>query len=155
MPVLIEFLNAPEDPELKKLLKTWGEKLLKESGLEQAELSVVVTDDETIKELNRRWRSKDKPTDVLSFPQDLPPALLPEDPISVLKTPRSARILGDVVISADTALRQARGLGHPRQEEFKRLLVHGFIHLLGFDHEIDKEQEERFRALEEFLIKRI
>ncbi|MEM6733107.1 MAG: rRNA maturation RNase YbeY [Myxococcota bacterium] len=94
-------------------------------GLDErnSELSVVMTDDETIRELNRVHRGKDKATDVLSFSQ-----------VEGELFPGEKRVLGDVVISLDTAARQAESIGHSLEDEVKRLLVHGVLHLLGHDH---------------------
>jgi probable rRNA maturation factor len=86
-----------------------------------ADLSIVLCDDATIHALNREWRGKDKPTDVLSFSQ-------------VEGERGSASVLGDVVISTDTAARQALDAGLSVDEEIVRLLVHGVLHLLGHDH---------------------
>jgi len=87
-----------------------------------AELSLVLVDDPTIHELNARWRDRDAPTDVLSFPSGGPIGL----PVDVL---------GDVVISVDTARRQAAERGHPLDVELRVLLAHGLAHLLGHDHD--------------------
>ncbi|NPA41903.1 MAG: rRNA maturation RNase YbeY [Aquificae bacterium] len=110
-------------------------RILEALGLENTELSVLITNDEHIRELNRTYRGKDKPTDVLSFP--------------IGEKVGDRLILGDVVISLDTAKRQAQELGHTLEEEVKRLLIHGVIHLLGYDHERGGEEEEKFRKLEE------
>jgi len=88
-----------------------------------AELSILITDDTTIHGLNRQWRGKDRPTDVLSFPQDAEGQ--PEGAV---------RLLGDVVISADTAARQAEESGESLEQAVTRLLIHGVLHLLGHDH---------------------
>lgn len=90
-----------------------------DAGSPDAEVSLLLTDDTEIHTLNREWRSTDKPTDVLSWPQ--------EDPIT----------LGDVAISLDTATRQAAARGWAVEEELALLLVHGILHLLG--HEDDTE----------------
>ncbi|MDQ7082921.1 MAG: rRNA maturation RNase YbeY [Aquificota bacterium] len=87
-----------------------------------------------MRELNREYRGKDRPTDVLSFP----------DGTSIA----GKVLLGDVVISVDTAKRQAQNLGHSLGE-VERLLVHGVIHLLGYDHEPGGEEERKFQELEE------
>jgi probable rRNA maturation factor len=92
-----------------------------------------VTDPE-IQILNRQYRGKDKPTDVLSFP--LADALQPF-------------LLGDVVISVETAARQAQRRGHSLREELQILLVHGILHLLGYDHEISRSEAIRMRRKEE------
>jgi probable rRNA maturation factor len=90
-------------------------------GRVEGELSILVTGDAGIRRLNRRWRGKDRSTDVLSFPLSDPPGAGPA--------------LGDVVISIDTAVR--RGGDHARavRMELDRYLAHGILHLLGFDHE--------------------
>ncbi len=106
--------------------------------LEKVEVSVYLTDDKTIRELNRAYREKDKPTDVLSFP--------------ISEEVGGWTVLGDIVISVDTAKRQAEYMGHPLEEEIKRLLVHGFLHLLGYDHELGKEEEREFFKLEEGIL---
>ena len=89
--------------------------------------------DQTIHELNSQYRNKDKPTDVLSFPlaDDVYPWLL-----------------GDVVISIDTAQRQARRRRHSLREEVLTLLIHGILHLLGYDHEISRSEAIRMHKKE-------
>lgn len=107
----------------------------------QWELSLLLCDDAFIAPLNRQWRSKDGPTDVLSFPQIDPAAGVPVEP----------GLLGDVVISLDTAQRQADELGHPVEQEVRILLVHGVSHLLGHTHH-DTEDTPRMLALEARLL---
>ena len=138
-------------------LKEFAENLLKALNLENAELSLVFTDDKTIQKLNREWRNKDKPTDVLSFPQDFPERELKEEdqPQRVLKevveTCRGCNLLGDIVISVDTAKRQAQSLGWSFENELKRLILHGLVHLLGFDHEKSPTDGRKFREIESYL----
>jgi probable rRNA maturation factor len=112
--------------------------LLRHLGLPGAELSVVLCDDAFIHDLNRTWRGKDAPTDVLSFAmQEGEDGDLNPD------------VLGDLVISLDTAGRQAAELGHPMPRELRVLLVHGLLHLLGYDHEtLDDAVEMRSREAE-------
>lgn len=114
-----------------------AEKILKDSGRSDAELSLLITDDEEIRSLNRDYRGIDHPTDVLSFSQ-----LEGEGPAV-------SNMLGDVVISWETADRQALELQCPLEEEMKRLLVHGILHLLGHDHEEGGEAERLMREMEE------
>lgn len=97
----------------------------------EGELSVLLTDDATIHPLNRDWRGKDRPTDVLSFSQ-----------IEGEAVPGAPLVLGDVIISLETASRQAAERGHSLDREVQILLVHGIVHLLGYDHEEDDEAEE-------------
>jgi probable rRNA maturation factor len=90
------------------------------------ELAVVLAGDRTLRSLNARYRGKDKPTDVLSFPG-----------------PGGEAGLGDVVISLDTAARNARVLGRTLPEEVDVLALHGFLHVLGYDHETDDGTMDR------------
>ena len=84
------------------------------------EVALVLTRDPAVRELNARYRGQDKPTDVLSFPG-----------------PGGSAGLGDVVVSVDTAERNARRLGRTLQRELDVLALHGFLHVLGYDHETD------------------
>ena len=115
-------------------------RLLKHADLADAELSVVVCDDRFIQGLNRQWRQLDTPTDVLSFAMgegedaDLNPD-----------------VLGDVVISMTTAARQASEHGHALDVEVRVLLVHGFLHLLGYDH-VEPDEAVEMREAEGRLL---
>ena len=93
-------------------------------------LSVRITDDEELQSLNLKYRGIDKPTDVLSFPTDF------TDP------DLEGRYLGDVVISHSRAEEQAQWRGHKIEEELQLLIVHGVLHLLGYDHGDKKEKKE-------------
>ena len=105
-------------------------KILSASGCPEAELSVLIVDDEEIRLLNRDYLQRDKPTNVISFPmQEGEGAGL--HPL----------VLGDVVISAETASRDAAEAGIPFESELHFLLIHGILHLLGFDHERGTEEE--------------
>jgi probable rRNA maturation factor len=125
--------------------------LLELLGRAADELSVVLCDDAAIRALNRDWRGKDRATDVLSFPQ-----LADESGAVRLGGTRSSRSqrnvpgenLGDVVISVDTARRQAKAGGWTLEEETNRLLLHGVLHLLGYDHERGGTEAARMRAEE-------
>ena len=111
---------------------------------EDTELSILLTDNEGIRALNRRYLDRDRPTDVLSFPM--------WDFNSELRTPNSELILGDVVISIEKARKQAEELGVTMDEELSRLLVHGILHLFGFDHEKSSKEAQRMKKEEERLI---
>ena len=115
--------------------------LLDESG---AELSVALVDDAEIHRLNRDYRGKDKPTDVLAFAMregahaDVHPGML-----------------GDVVISLDTAARQAAARGAPVADEVRVLLAHGVLHLLGYDHERSPAEARRMFGKQRALLARL
>ena len=91
-----------------------------------AELSIVLTDDAEQQELNRDWRGKDAPTNVLSFPQ-----IEPFSPVIGL--------LGDIVLAHETLEREAADLDKPLEHHFTHLVVHGFLHILGYDHLTEDE----------------
>jgi probable rRNA maturation factor len=124
-----------------KLLSKIAHRALEVLGLSKVELSIALVSDAQIKRLNKLYRNKDKPTDVLSFP--------------IGEKVEDWLILGDIVISVDTAKRQAQELGHSLEEELKRLLVHGLVHLLGYDHELGGEEEKKFFELEEFVLREL
>ncbi len=114
--------------------------MLESLGLRDAELSILLCDDATIRSLNRRYRKKDRATDVLAFPMQEGPG--PE---------ASAGLLGDVVISLPTARRQAAEHDRPIIEEVTFLLAHGLLHLLGYDH-ANRGQEREMKARTEDLL---
>jgi probable rRNA maturation factor len=93
------------------------------------EISLLLTDDKGVRELNRAWRGKDKPTNVLSFPA-------PEQP--VLPGPRH---LGDIALAYDTLAREAEDESKSLADHLSHLVVHGTLHLLGYDHELEAEAE--------------
>ena len=111
----------------------------------QAEISVVIADDETIRELNQRYRGVDAPTDVLSF--DV------ESDGDFVTPPGSARHVGEIVISYPMAARQAERGGDAIDGELAHLLVHGLLHLLGYDHE-SSDEAEAMRQREDALLGR-
>lgn len=115
--------------------------LLAHLGLDPVVLSVVLCTDAFIQPLNADWRGKDAPTDVLSFSQREGEGGREDDPV-----------LGDLVISLDTARRQAEELGHAALDELRVLLVHGLLHLLGHDHELGEAEAEAMEAEEIALL---
>jgi len=109
--------------------------LLAALGKAEAELSLLITDDDHIAELNRDYLGRTGPTNVIAFPMgggDLPD-IEPE-------------LLGDVVISTDTAAREASDAGYAMEERFTELLVHGILHLLGYDHETNEQDAAEMDA---------
>ncbi|GLT53425.1 hypothetical protein SLA2020_266950 [Shorea laevis] len=110
-------------------------------GFESVDLSLLLCNDEFIRKLNKEWRDEDHATDVLSMSQHAPELKLP------------ILMLGDIVISIETAARQAEERGHTLLDEIRILMVHGLLHLLGFDHEISEEAEAEMEKEEELLLK--
>lgn len=112
---------------------------------ETTEVNITIVDDEEIHALNRDYRGVDRPTDVLSFAleEDLEDSDEPE----ILDGPEE-QLLGDIVMSAETALRQAEEFGHGIEREFTYLAVHSLLHLLGYDH-MEPEDKVEMRAKEE------
>ncbi|MFQ5904217.1 MAG: rRNA maturation RNase YbeY, partial [Candidatus Binatia bacterium] len=112
-----------------------AERILKLLNQNQAELSLALVENREIQELNARYRSKNEPTDVLSFPSG-----------GIL--PKGEKLLGDVVISIEQAERQARKRGKRLDEEVEALLIHGILHLLGYDHERSPKEAKIMGGME-------
>ncbi|MFY9557879.1 MAG: rRNA maturation RNase YbeY [Blastocatellia bacterium] len=108
-------------------------------GRTGANLTVVFIRDRVIRKLNRRYRGHDRMTDVLSFPVDGETGAGDDDFVGEVP----AGYLGDIVISTDTALRQANESRHTFERELDELLMHGVLHLCGYDHETDRGQMNR------------
>lgn len=125
-------------PKTRKILKSGGGLL----GLTaDHELSVVLCDGPTIRRLNRQWRGKDRPTDVLSFPQhELKPGEIPP-----------AGPVGDIIVSLSVARRQAREWSETWDRHFQRLLIHSLLHLLGHDHHRPAERKRMEREEQRIL----
>jgi len=130
--------GSPYAPRLRRAARRFLDHL----DLRGVELSVLLTTDGGIRALNRSWRRRDRPTDVLSFPAGDPP-------------PGSSgpRHLGDVILSLDTARRQARAHGRTVGEELDLYLAHGLLHLIGHDHHRPRDAR-RMAALESRLLGR-
>lgn len=112
------------------------EKALAELALPDSEISIMLVNDDRIRKLNKEYRGKDQATDVLSFPQD-------ED----AKSDTGGPLLGDIVISIETALRQAKEHRLSLDEEALLLIIHGTLHLLGHDHERSAKEKKKMQHL--------
>jgi rRNA maturation RNase YbeY len=110
-------------------------------GYRDGELSILLTDDEHIAELNHQYLGKEGPTNVLAFPMAGGPPPYVE-----------SGMMGDVVVSVDTALRESGALEETLEETLYRLLIHGILHLLHYDHERSSEEAARMRQEEERLL---
>ena len=109
---------------------------------EGVEVSLCLADDAALRALNAHWRGTDKPTNVLSFPS------APSDRAGQAST------LGDIALAYETLAREAEDLGVPLADHYRHLLAHGFLHLIGYDHEEDAEAE-RMEALETRILARL
>ncbi|MBB6729706.1 rRNA maturation RNase YbeY [Cohnella zeiphila] len=147
---------------LERLLQLAGEM----EGVEDGVVTLTLTDDEGIRELNREHRGLDKPTDVLSFPMrsadDEETEIVYDDDYETLEDDPEAEddsfdpfaeLLGDIVISVPRAIEQANEYGHAVERELGFLFVHGFLHLLGYDHESEEEEKAMFAKQEAVLTK--
>lgn len=111
---------------------------------DMAEVSLMLTDDESIHEMNREYRGIDRPTDVLSF------ALEEGEEEEIFGGPEE-NLLGDIIISVETAVRQAEEYGHSVEREMSFLALHGMLHLLGYDH-MEEEERQAMRAQEKAIL---
>lgn len=128
------------EPPSPSLIRSWVEAALQDRR-EVAELTVRIVGTDEIRQLNHRYRHQDKPTNVLSFPFDAPAGLeLP--------------LLGDVVICADVVRREALEQGKPVEAHWAHMVVHGVLHLLGYDH-VNECDAERMEALEVEILRHL
>jgi probable rRNA maturation factor len=131
--VTAECWHAEPDAEAVILGAIEAAALSVDAGTGDAELAVMLTDDQGIRTLNRNWRGIDKPTNVLSFPALQPPGGHEADD--------APRMLGDIAIAYETTRREADEEHKPFNHHLSHLAVHGFLHLVGYDHEKDGEAE--------------
>lgn len=137
------YFDIQTDP-IPKLYETLIKRVIRTTVAEQYpnhrfEVNVTICDDETIHQINKEHRNIDKPTDVLSFP------------FYDFDTPNITTLLGDIIISRDTAYRQAKEYGHSPKREFCFLAAHSALHLLGYDHETEPERIEMEAKQKEIL----
>jgi probable rRNA maturation factor len=158
MAVTLEWMDE-RDEGAHPAAETWIpllERLLAETaeaeGVKHGVVSLTFTDDEGIRELNRRFRGVDRPTDVLSFPM----REAGEDEFgaeAAVDGLEEEEPLGDIVISLPRALEQAEEYGHSAEREIGFLFVHGLLHLLGYDHDTEEREREMFARQEAVLAK--
>ena len=143
----ISFCVFPEGLESSCVIEEFLENALQTSGemeriSSETELEVVLTNDEEIHKLNLAYRGKDRPTDVLSFSWAEAEETFPGE----------SELLGEIIISLDTAKRQAEEYRHSFERELAFLGIHGFLHLIGYDHELGEEEEERMMIRQEQIL---
>jgi probable rRNA maturation factor len=120
-----------------------AENILRASGSARTDLSLLLVGDRSMQRLNRRYRRKDRTTDVLAFP-------MRKQHVRPL-----SNLLGDVVISLPQAVRQARQAGHSLEHELTLLVIHGLLHLLGYDHERSAREARRMSRRESLVLRRL
>ncbi|MGG6431191.1 rRNA maturation RNase YbeY [Anoxybacillus sp. D401a] len=147
--LVIDFMD--ETNEITEEQVELIEKLLQHAAKEEnvpdgAEVSITFVDNEKIREMNRDYRGKDQPTDVISFALEE----MGEEEIEIVGVDVPP-MLGDIIISVPKAREQAEEYGHSFMRELGFLAVHGFLHLLGYDHETEEEEKEMFTKQEQLL----
>jgi probable rRNA maturation factor len=136
MAILIKNQQKKEKVNLPRVRKTLR-KILESLGIEDKEISVLLVDDDGIREINREYLNRDHPTNVISFS-------MMEGEFGEL----NPSILGDIIISVETARRDALKEDIPFDDEIDYLLIHGLLHLLGYDHEGSQSEAEKMKEKE-------
>ena len=146
----IEYLEIKQQEEYEEIIKRVIKQCFKEEKLEKSKLyiSITLTNPENIQKINKQYRNIDKETDVLSFPMFEKFEI--EQKIKENKFDHDD-ILGDIIISIDKVKRQAIEYGHSFEREFSYMIVHGFYHLMGYDH-IKEEDKVKMRPKEEKVL---
>lgn len=140
--------TAMVQPDYETLIKDLLTHASKMEGMDGLyELSITFMDDEGIRAVNAEYRGKDRPTDVISFALEE----LSEGEVAIVPESGMPVVLGDIIISIDTAQRQASEYNHPFKRELGFLALHGFLHLLGYDHLDEEEEREMFGRQTEIL----
>ncbi len=139
--------DMPVDEKLKDTVVEAIEKVGELYGLDNAEVSVTLTDNEHIHEINREYRKVDRPTDVISF-------ALNEGDEPEIEGGAPVNVLGDLIISMEKVVEQAAEYGHSNRREIAFLTVHGMLHLLGYDH-IEEADRVEMRKEEDFVMEKL
>jgi len=149
MILTIDFIDETEiiSAEAEKLVAGVLQFAARNEGIEEgSELSVTFVDNSRIREINREYRSKDTPTDVISFAMEE----IAEDEVEIVGA-EIPRMLGDIIISIEKAQEQAQEYGHSFDRELGFLALHGFLHLLGYDHMNEADEKKMFSKQKEIL----
>ena len=149
----LEYLDLEENKEYEDIVRKVVEQCFKEEKIENSKLyiSITLTTPEHIHEINKQYRNVDKETDVLSFPMFEKNEL---DEKIRNQNFEHEDVLGDIVISIERVKGQAKEYGHSFEREFSYMLVHGFYHLMGFDH-IEEEDKIKMRPKEENILDKL
>ena len=149
----IVYKDIEEKSEYEKVIKKVLQECFKEEKLEKSKLfiTITLTNPENIQEINKQYRGIDKATDVLSFPMFEREEL--EEKIEN-KEFEYEDVLGDIIISVEKVNEQAKEYGHSFERELSYMVVHGFYHLMGYDH-IEEEDKKEMRPKEETILNRL
>jgi probable rRNA maturation factor len=150
--IVIESKLWKAQPGVKAILQRAVAEAAAAARTSGGELAIVLTDDSAIRTLNRDWRGKDQPTNVLSFPAPAASSPAGKDAWSLPGAPE--RLLGDIVIAYETVAREAEAAERPFRHHLAHLAVHGFLHLLGHDH-IAEEEAQTMEAMEIAVLARL
>lgn len=152
----VEFVDIEEKEEYKKLIEKVVNTCFKEENLIYTNLylNVILTNPENIRKANKEYRNIDKETDVLSFPMFQKQEI--EELIEKSKTEEQVveDVLGDIIISIPRVEEQAKDYGHSFERELAYMVVHGFYHLMGYDH-IKEEDKKIMRPKEEYILNKL
>ena len=154
--VQIEFWDIQENEEYKKIIKKVVETCFKEENLFNTNLylNIILTNPEIIKETNNKYRNIDKATDVLSFPmfqKEEIDELIEESQTNKIEV---KDVLGDIMVSIPKVIEQAKEYNHSVERELAYMVVHGFYHLMGYDH-IKEEDKIIMRPKEEYILNKL
>ena len=142
---------------IEEIMDRVMEAVLEEEGCPyEAQVNLLITDDEGIREFNRRLREVDLPTDVLSFPmilfeKEADFSVVEEDEADFFDPDSGELMLGDIIISADKVMEQAKKYGHSPKRELAFLIAHSMLHLCGYDHMEEEERERMEQKQREIL----
>ena len=152
----VEFVDIEEKEEYKKLIEKVVDTCFKEENLIYTNLylNVILTNPENIRKANKEYRNIDKETDVLSFPMFQKQEI--EELIEKSKTEEQVveDVLGDIILSIPRVEEQAKDYGHSFERELAYMVVHGFYHLMGYDH-IKEEDKKIMRPKEEYILNKL
>lgn len=143
----IEYLDIPENKEIEKQIEEVISKCFSEENInsEYLYVNIILTNPINIKKINKEYRKIDKETDVLSFP------MFEKEELKNFKS-KCKEVLGDIVISIERVKQQAEEYGHSFQRELSYMVVHGFYHIIGYDH-IEEKDKKEMREKEENILK--
>ena len=139
-------ITLPYNKTGKKFFAATAEKIFNIINIDNIRVNVILTDNKFIQSINKDYRKKNKPTDVISFAYR-------DDQFPNLNS--EIEELGDIYISLEKASEQSLDYGVSFKDELKRLLIHGILHLIGYDHEISDEEEKKMSGMEERIFNSI